>query len=426
MDGMEKRRRQQETHSGIYRIIMLVLLKEGPLTLSELEEKTTLLSLHFSLPQSYEHRHNKRRKEPMKVVTACNNLVGENLVCVKGEKYELTEAGKAKAEYSSKRMDRGANVLENQLLSPSAAARNTIVTYIFLAAMKLFAGLFGGSVGLIADGADTTVDTASAGVVWLGIRFKKELLGTIAIIALMFGTAATLVYGSATSILENVNGTFVPMTHPILIIAVEGIALLCAFGFSYYQRFVGKRSRSLALISQSIDSKKAVNSAAAVIVGAAFSIFGIFWVDAVAGGFIAARITWDSFGLTRQAYNSLKGEKTDFSKFKMPFEDKIRTNREETFRNWVLYAVHESKTGTRQEIMAWLEKTFKPMYMPSLFSEFAVGRDYDFKSRFPELVKPLLAEAYLEEKNGVYVLTEKGKVQVQTVLSNLRYLQTEL
>jgi divalent metal cation (Fe/Co/Zn/Cd) transporter len=55
-----------------------------------------------------------------------------------------------------------------------------------------------------------------------------------------------------------------------------------------------------------------VYSAAAVIVGALFSIFGIYWVDAIAGAYIAARITYDSFGLTRQVYNSIKGQEPDF------------------------------------------------------------------------------------------------------------------
>jgi len=40
--------------------------------------------------------------------------------------------------------------------------------------MKLLAGFLSGSVGLIADGADATVDTVSASLVWIGIKYKKE------------------------------------------------------------------------------------------------------------------------------------------------------------------------------------------------------------------------------------------------------------
>jgi hypothetical protein len=423
--GMEKRERQQD-HGGFHRIVMVGLLKEGPLTVKELEEKTTPLSLHFRLPSEHQE-HRRRRKESIGLEAACNELVNRKLLCLNQQaKYELTDAGKRKAERTIKLMDKGANVLENQFLSPSAAARNTIFGYAFMSALKLATGLIGGSVGLIADGADTSVDTASAGVVWLGIRFKRELLGTVAIIALMFATAATLVYESATSLLENFRGVVLPLAHPYVIIIVEGIALIAAFGFSFYQRFVGKRSRSLALISQSIDSKNSVYSATAVIIGAVFSIFGVYWVDAVVGSFIAVRITWDSFGLTREAYRAFKGKETDFGKYKMPFENQIHAKREETFRTWILYAIREEKINSEQDIVASLEKTFRPKYMPALFSEFVVGREYDFKGNFNELVKPLIEDTFVLESNGTYALTDKGRNQLKNTLGTLRYKQSEL
>lgn len=385
------------------------------------------MGLHMSFSQELNKRNSKRSAERMRVDAACSKLISQNLVCLTPDgKYTLTEAGRAKAEFNAQMMDRGARTLETQFLSPQAAARNTIAAYLVLAVMKLGAGLFGGSVGLVADGADTSMDTASAGVVWLGLRFKKELLGTIAIIALMFGTAATLAWNSFSSIAENVNGTFVPMSSPLLVIAVEMVALMAAFLFSYYQRFVGKRSRSLALISQSIDSKNSVYSAAAVIIGAVFSIFGVYWVDAIAGAYIAFRITWDSFGLTREAYRAFKGKEPDFGQYKMPFEDKIKSNREETFRNWILYCVYKNNPCNKQAIVASLHKTFRPSYLPAIFSEFTVGKDYDFEGRFVELVKPLLVEKYLRElAEGGFELTELGQVHMQVVLANLRYHQFE-
>ena len=356
----------------------------------------------------------------------CRDLVDRNMLCIKNDKYELTSAGRARAEQFAKMMDKGANIIENQFLSPSAAARNTIFTYIFLSAMKLAAGFFGGSVGLISDGADTSVDTASAGVVWLGIRLKKELLGTVAIITLMFATAATLVYESANSILENVGGTILPMSMPYIVILVECVALVSALISTYYQRFVGKRSRSLALISQSIDSKNSVYSAAAVIIGAVFAIFGIYWVDAIAGGFIAIRITWDSIGLSREAYGSFKGVETDFSKYKMPFQEKIHDMRLDTLRTWMLYAIQQKKAGNKQEILTSLQKTFNSTYMPELFSEFFVGKAYDFEGNFHVLVQPLIEESCVLENNGTYSLTEEGNARLKNALGNLRYPQTEL
>jgi cation diffusion facilitator family transporter len=320
---------------NIHRIILLVLFKEEPLTLEELgkklEERSFALNSGFSFSRKIRDREKRRIKQKVDLPTVCTTLLdGKYLRLTQDEKYVLTEAGKAEVERTVKTIDKRADILEKQFLNPQATARNTLIAYVFLSAMKLTGGFFGGSVGLIADGADTTVDTASAGLVWMGIKFKKEMLGTLTILALMFATAALLWYKSVASIIENVNGTFLPMSAPYIVIIVEGIALLAALGFSLYQRFVGRRSKSLALISRSIDSQNSVYSTAAVIVGAVFSLFGIYWVDAVVGGFIAARITWNGLGLTRQAISSMKGREPDFTKFKLPFEEKIEMKRMET------------------------------------------------------------------------------------------------
>jgi len=40
--------------------------------------------------------------------------------------------------------------------------------------MKLAAGFLSGSVGLVADGADAAIETASASLVWIRIKCKKE------------------------------------------------------------------------------------------------------------------------------------------------------------------------------------------------------------------------------------------------------------
>ncbi len=411
-----------------HRIILLVLLNEGPLTLNELEERASSLNAYYSLPSEIRERREKRRtKRKVDLPTACNTLVEEKYVYLtQDNKYVLTEAGKAKAEDTAKAIDRGANILEKHVLTPQATARNTIIAYFFLSVLKLTAGLFGGSVGLIADGSDTSVDTASAGVVWLGIKFKKEMLGTIVILVLMFATAASLFYASANSIIQNINGTFLPMSEPYMVIIVEGIAMLSAFTFSIYQRLVGRRSKSLALISQSIDSQNSVYSAIAVIAGAVFSLFGVYWVDAVVGGFIALKISLNGVALMRQAINSMKGQEPDFDKFKLPFEEQIEIKRRETFRNWILYSIHKENLHTKPEIIRSLERTFKPKFVPALFAELTMGKQFDFENNFSELITPLLDEEYLRENEGVFTLTEKGKGYLRKMLSAIKYHQSEL
>jgi cation diffusion facilitator family transporter len=341
-------------------------------------------------------------------------------------KYELTHEGRLQAKEKAETMEQGARMIENQFLSPSATARNSTGIYIFVAVLKMVAGFLSGSVGLMADGADTTVDTAASAIVWAGIKFKKEVLGTVTILGLMFLTAVLLFVNSARSIVENVAGTFTPMTMPLVVIIVEIVAMLSMFIVSLYQRFVGKRSQSLSLISQSVDSKNSVYSSAAVVVGALFSIFGVYWIDAIVGAFIAVRITLDGVGLTKEVIRMRRGEKPEFSKYRLPFEKAISQRRLDNFRNWILYAIHNNKLSTKIELVKSLETTFRPSYMPAVFNEFTTGRSVDFEADFPQIIKPLIDEGYVVESECCYKITEKGKTYLKDTIDTIRYRQTEL
>jgi hypothetical protein len=151
-----------------------------------LEERASSLNAYYSLPSEIRERREKRRgKRKVDLPTACTTLLGKYVCLTQDEKYALTEAGKAKAERTAKAMDKGADTLEKQFLSPQATARNTLVAYVFLSAMKLTAGFFGGSVGLIADGADTSVDTASAGCCLVRHQIQERNARHIVILVLL-------------------------------------------------------------------------------------------------------------------------------------------------------------------------------------------------------------------------------------------------
>ncbi len=416
--------RKRRTHLNPSAYILLLLFHEGAQSTEQIEEHTVHRTLTLV---SRWGRRRIRPEENLDAAALCSSLVSRKLIAANAEgKYELTPEGRAEAETTAKRMEQGANAIENQVLKPSAAARNITVSYVFLAALKLIAGFLSGSIGLIADGADTTVDTAASSIVWAGIKFKKEVLGTLTIIGLMFVTAVILFYNSIVSVIANIADTFTPMSLPIAVIIVETAVAASMFTLSYYQRFVGRRSQSLPLISQSIDSQNSIYSSIAVVVGAVCTLFGVYWVDAVVGAFIAARITLGGVGLSREAAKSMKGEQPEFSKYKLPFEDQIGQRRMEGFRNWILYAVHQDKQCTREEIVASLEKTFRPSYLPELFKEIRVGRGVDFNEIFSELAEPLLEQGYLTENGGTYAITGKGKTYIKDTIDSLRYKQTEL
>jgi hypothetical protein len=435
--------------------ILMALLGTGPLRYEELWETFMQLVSHFSMGSRYfvetfpekaerfiaqlgfrpkgklerERRPRKRDREPVESMFKENlsELLRTGLIRLSEEgKYELTEAGSQQAQKYKKDMEKGAEIFRNQILSPAATARNTVFVDLFLALIKLIAGFVSGSVALIADGADAAIDTISALIVWAGIQYKREHLGTLIIILMMFVTCLSIGYESLIAIYSALTSAFNPIARPYLVIAIELIALICALILAFYQRYVGKMNGSLALISQSIDSKNHIYVAGAVIIGAIFSIIGIPFIDALIGAYIAVRILKDAVGLSREAISSIKGEETDFSAYRIPFEKHYEGFKTESFRSWIMYSILEDGLRTRRELIASLKKVFKPKYVPIVTEfGFSLGGGFDFKGEFDNLTAPLLDKGYLVQEGDSFDLTVEGKKSIEKWIRDMRFYATE-
>jgi hypothetical protein len=132
----------------------MVGIEFGPRIVSSLFSK-------FGRPAAVRSSRTKQKEsKQVDIKSECRNLqekslIRTNQVC----KFELTAEGEEKAKEFEKNLKKSAEILEGQILSPSATARNTVIVDFFLASLKLFSGIFSGSVGLLADGADAAVDT---------------------------------------------------------------------------------------------------------------------------------------------------------------------------------------------------------------------------------------------------------------------------
>jgi len=436
--------RKRRRHGDFSKFVLLALMKEGPLVLDELEKMVSILVSQFELvgtefgtrivssllfkfgrPAAVRSNRAKRKdsKQEVDVKSECRNLQERGLINMdQMRRFELTAEGREKAKEFEKNLKKSVAILEGQILSPSAAARNTVIIDFFLAFLKLFSGIFSGSVGLLADGADAAVDTVSAAVVWLGMKIKREILGTLIVLLMMFITGISVGYDSITSIIDALLGTLSALAMPYLVIVTEIIALIFALILFLYQRFVGKRNGSLVLISQSVDSKNHIYVATGVIIGAIFSIFGIHFVDAFVGGFVATRILIDGIKLSKETIASIKGEEVDLKKYKIPFERDWELSKLETFRTWMLYSVKELKLKTRNELVQELERTFKPKYVPILTEfKFSLGKGFDFEESFDTLVNPLVENDLLTMRNGTFLITDKGGKRITELTRSLRY-----
>ena len=427
---------------GYDRFLMMALHKEGPLTLDELKDKTILFlsliwyqqlpekdqplmeKLFFTLSHLRSEIEDERAaKKVGGTEIECEKLIENGYMKLDDGLYSLTPDGEEEAKKSVQNMEKKALLVRKEFFKPAAAARNTTVLDAFLAVMKLGSGLISGSVGLTADGTDATMDTVSALMVWLGIKYHRETLSTLLVIFGLFFASLSIGYDSITHLISAYYGVMDPIGMPYLVIVVEGIAILAAVFLFYYQRYVGKVNSNLTLISQSVDSKNHIFIGLSVIAGAIFSLQGIYFVDAVIALFISLGIFKDATDLLKEAISVSKGEEEDYSQYKLPLEECWEDNKMMAFQNWILYILWSNERKTRPEIVTSLQKAFAPdNYIPVLEELKATCREvHDFDGIFEDLVNPLKEEKLLILEEEYYILTDSGSKYLQEFISNFDY-----
>ena len=427
---------------GYDRFLMMALLKEGPLKLDDLENKTMLFlsliwyqqlpekdeplmeKLFFTLSHLRSEIENGRGgKKIGGTATECEKLEKNGWVELDGDLYSLTPDGEKEAKKFVHNMEKRASMVRKDFFKPAATARNTTVLDAFLAVMKLGSGLVSGSVGLTADGTDATMDTVSAFMVWLGIKYHRETLSTLLVIFGLFFASLSIGYDSVTHLISAFYGSMDPMGMPYLVIVVEGIAILAAAFLFYYQRYVGKVNSNLTLISQSVDSKNHIFIGLSVIAGAVFSLQGIYFVDAIIALFISIGIFKDATDLLREAISASKGDEEDYSQYKLPLEECWENNKMMAFENWILYILWSGELKKREEIVSSLQEAFNPEnYIPVLSELNATCKEnHDFEELFEVLMKDLREEKLLILEGEDYILTDSGSKYLKDFMSNFDY-----
>src|SRR6056297_3628272 len=372
-------------------MVLLLLKKKGPMTIKELKGHFFKFASQFGY--GFEHSHQKQPAQKSRgdffqeLDTHIEIFTHRGFIQLEDDKLSLTKAGMYEAEKADKQFQKAAIWVNINLLSAEGATRNTVVVDAILAFFKLLTGFITGSVGLIADGTDAALDTVTAGVVFWSVKKKKELIGSFVIIGMMFATAIGLGFDSLSGIFDAVRGESESIVRPGLVIVVEAIALIFAYLLMLYQRYVGKRNRSLALISQSVDSKNHIYVAGAVIAGAILSIFNIHFVDAGIGAYIAVKIFIDSVSLLKETLSSMQGEETDFDKFSGHIDKKWKSEKSKAFMATVIFNLLKHERMDEEELIACLEEDYQPGYIPVL-SEFQIGFavNTDFEQVFPNIM----------------------------------------
>jgi len=325
-------------------------LSDGAKTLSEIVDHfhsyIRLVGL-FRVTRRMERRHERMAR---RIEEALEELTALGWVERQGERYALTPLGLEQAGKPLADMRRTRAML-HRLAQPQTVSQVGLGVHLGLAALKLPAALLSGSVGLLNDATDTLLDGLSSVLVYLGLRFDKERAVNVVLVLLMLATGG----GAFCEAVRRFFVPFEPEVDGFTFLATLVSALVCG-ALYVYQRFVGLRSGSMALITQSVDSRNHVIVAASVTAGLVASLLRFPLLDTLVGLAVAVLILKSAIELAVETVRALGQDEVDLSRYQMELAGWYERFRQAQVRDWMLYLVEKQGVRTRGELIEQAEQ----------------------------------------------------------------------
>jgi len=276
--------------SGTLRMVLLEMVDRPPLTRPQLRD--LLHDLRSGIRASSVNRAQVALNDDLQQALELGVLEQED------GRYSFTPRGRELAEQIAEDIPR----FTGWLLAPGTVALVSVFVQIVLGVIKVGVGVLSRSAGLLADGIDTTVDTISAVLVWLGVKYDRERLVAWFILVTMFASAGGV---GLTTWSKAVNPG--PVEQGAMAAAVALVGGLVMLALSAYQYLAGRRSHNIAILSQSLDSRNHFWTSLLVLTGIVLSFVArrwslpaLYYADAAASGVIGLLILYGTVGLLRE------------------------------------------------------------------------------------------------------------------------------
>lgn len=183
----------------------------------------------------------------------------------------------------------------------------SIVTYLFLATVKLIIAYAGNSDALRADGLNNTTDVVASIAILVGLKISRKPPDSdhhyghyrAETIAALFAAFIMITVGLQV-ILETFQKLLSDSTvHPNMLTAwtALGGAVILFFVYSFNRR-LAKKVQSDSLYAAAQDNRSDALVSIGVFIGIVGTQFGIYWLDPLAGvivGIIICKTAWDIF-----------------------------------------------------------------------------------------------------------------------------------
>lgn len=347
-----KKAKKFQDHTGM----ALYILKDQPLTFEEVlsEFKKMEMSLSFNYRHFFEPRISQRSKKRRKTLKKALDFLEEAGLIdrIKAEdKYSITEVGKEDLKKFDKSVKKVRTTID-KVLNPKYSPIGSLIVHFVIGILKLMGFFFTGSVGLLGDGLDSSVDALSSIVVSIAMKNKKEKQASYLLILLMCGSGLMIIYESTVSLLNPE-----PLSNGIFGIIVTSISIIFCFFLYLYQRVVGYFKRNLTVLAQSEDSKNHVIVGFLVLVGVILGSYKLDIVDSIVGVLIGLLILRGSYELFQDIRAASRGEDVDYEKYKVGFWRRFESTQKQLLNFWVVWKI-DSGYQNSKSLAEEFEKTF--------------------------------------------------------------------
>jgi cation diffusion facilitator family transporter len=392
--------------------MIAICLSDGPRTVAEIQQKFIELPRRFgffielfdrdSIEQGVLTSELRRDLEKMKEA---------GWVEQQEERYALTSLGHEKAGERLAGM-RKAGALARELVQPETVSKVSLGVHLTLAALKLPAGLLSGSVGLINDAADTLLDGVASLLVYAGFRLNRERAVNVVLVLLMLVTGGLTLY-------EAVQRFFVPFQPDAdwyAFVTALASALVC-LGLWAYQRYVGLRSASVALITQSVDSRNHIIVALSVTAGLVGTLMRFSLLDTLVGLAVAVLILKSAGELALETLRSLREGEVDLSRYKVGLLERYERFQQAQLRDWMLYLV-DREPLTRVQLLTRVREALDFSSNPALRG-FGLDREVDADEQAEQGLHELYEREWLAGEEDLCATTA-GKEHLRQVMRRTR------
>ena len=258
------------------------------------EGHITKSALYIHLESMFVVRLNRMTVSPVDVDEVLQHALIENLILQSDDEFKLTQRG-----IDILRLSRTAVLHEGYWMKRILQEKWVVLTsasvLILLVILKLWIGFNIGSRAMITDGLENLTDLVVVGIIALSLRYERDRLGAIAIMAFMLVSGALLGYNGILRLIapEEMSVTFLGYVIATLSIALN-------YCLIWYKTIVGRMSGNLSLISDAKEDQTHIRIGIGVMIGLFFAEFQIYVIDSIVAVLIALVIIWEGVEALRE------------------------------------------------------------------------------------------------------------------------------